>query len=202
MSKPLFVGLSTHRVIHPDALPAIEKAIVSLLTELKNEAAKQDRPLVMLNSLAEGGDTMLAKAALALEIPYIALLPRPIASYAEDFDGDAKREFFALCDEALEVTVTPDIEKIGKADDDYGYRQAGIYVAAKSDIFIALWDGVEGKRGGCGAAEAYGFATRADYADPTGDYPPMPRTVYHILTPRPTQDPSGAGRIVKTEITP
>lgn len=202
MSHTRFLGLSTHRRIHPDALPAIENAAVSLLKEVKAKAEKDGKALVMLNSLAEGGDTMLARAAIALKIPYIAILPRSLESYAEDFEGDAKREFFALCESAEAVSVTPDIEKTGEDSYDYFYRQAGIYVAARSDLFIALWDGVAGKPNGCGAAEAYGFATKADYRDPTGDYPVKARTVWHILTPRPTQDPTGAGKITKTEIKP
>ena len=202
MDNPLYIGLSTHRRIHPDALPKIEAAVFSLLSNIKREAEDNGKTLIMLNSLAEGGDTLLARAAIALEIPYIAVLPRALTSYAEDFDGEAKREFFTLCDKASEILVTPDIECTGKRDYDYFYRQAGIYVAAKSDIFIALWDGVAGKPDGCGAAEAYGFATKADYADPTGSYPQKPRSVYHVLTPRPTHCPDGAGNIIKPKIIP
>ncbi len=201
MNNTLLLGLSTHRRIHPDALPAIEQAVYALLIEAKEQAAKMGKTLVMLNSLAEGGDTMLARAAISLQIPYIAILPRPTESYAEDFEGDARREFFTLCNNALEIAVTPDIEKTGANDYDYFYRQAGIYVAAKSDIFVALWDGVKGRPDGCGAAEAYGFATKGDYADPTGNYPLKTRTVCHVLTPRPTQDPTNAGKIVTSKIT-
>lgn len=203
MKTPIrYVGLSTHRRIHPEAIDRVEAAAKELLLALLDKSREDGRTLVMLNSLAEGGDTILARLAVELSIPYIAILPRPLTSYAEDFEGEAQKELFALCDKAREVRISPDIEGEGRSDYDYLYRQAGIYVAAKSDVFIALWDGVPGKPDGCGAAEAYAFAKSACYADPNGDYPLKPRTLYHILTPRPTQTPENAGKVRKETVEP
>lgn len=200
--KPCYVGLSTHRRIAPEAIERLETAAYTVLKELLDKCAQEDSSLVMLNSLAEGGDTILARLALSLGIPYIAVLPREKASYAEDFEGKALTEFYCLCDKAEKITVTPNIEQEERSDFDYFYRQAGIFVAAMSDVFIALWDGVPGKADGCGAAEAYEFARAASYRDPSGAYPLKKRTLYHILTPRPTQDTQNAGKITKTEILP
>lgn len=202
MKTPLYLGLSTHRRIHPVALPKIEEAAKAVLAEAVKIAADRDSYLVMLNSLAEGGDTLLARLAIKMKIPIIAILPRVLTSYAEDFESDAKMELFSLTAKSENLFVTPDIEKRGRSDYDYFYRQAGIYVAAKSDIFVALWDGVAGKPDGCGAAEAYDFAKNASYADPEHAYPLKARTLYHILAPRPTQDPTRAGEIRKETVTP
>lgn len=199
--KILYLGLSTHRRIHPDALRKIEAAARAVLIEAKAYAADRDSYLVMLNSLAEGGDTLLARLAIELKIPFIAVLPRPLSSYSEDFEGAAKAELFSLASKSQNLFVSPDIEKKGRSDYDYFYRQAGIYVAAKSDIFLALWDGVPSKPDGCGAAEAYDFAKSASYVDPENAYPIKPRTLYHILTPRPTQDPAHAGEICRETVT-
>ena len=195
-----YLGLSTHRRIHPDAVEKVSAAARRVLLEVKEKAMAENSSLVMLNSLAEGGDTLLARLAIELKIPFIAVLPRPLSSYSEDFEGKAKAELFSLSAKSQNLFVTPDIEKEGRSDYDYFYRQAGIYVAAKSDIFLALWDGVAGRPDGCGAAEAYDFAKSASYADPENAYPLKTRTLYHILTPRPTQDPSDAGEIRKTEV--
>ncbi len=195
-----YLGLSTHRRIHPDALSKVEASARAVLLEAKAYAEANGSYLVMLNSLAEGGDTLLARLAIELKIPFIAVLPRPLSSYSEDFEGAAKAELFSLSAKSQNLFVTPDIEKEGRSDYDYFYRQAGIYVAAKSDIFLALWDGVAGRPDGCGAAEAYDFAKTASYADPEHAYPLKTRILYHILTPRPAQDPSGAGEIRKTEV--
>lgn len=203
MTGPVhYVGLSTHRRIAPDAIGRVTDAAHTVLNELLDRCAQENSYLVMLNSLAEGGDTILARLALSLGIPYIAVLPREKESYAEDFEGEALQEFLSLCDKAAKITVTPNIEGENRSDYDYFYRQAGISVAAMSDSFIALWDGVPGKKEGCGAAEAYEFARTADYRDPAGAYPLKKRTLYHILTPRPTQDTKDAGKITKTEILP
>ena len=195
-----YLGLSTHRRIHPDAIERVRAAARRVLLEVNEKAMAENSSLVMLNSLAEGGDTLLARLAIELKIPFIAVLPRPLSSYAEDFEGAAKAELFSLCAKSETLFVTPDIEKRGRDDYDYFYRQAGIFVAAKSDVFLALWDGVAGKPDGCGAAEAYDFAKSASYADPENTYPLKTRILYHILTPRPTQDPSKAGEIRKTEV--
>lgn len=195
-----YLGLSTHRRIHPDAIETVRAAARRVLLEVNEKAMAENSSLVMLNSLAEGGDTLLARLAIELKIPFIAVLPRPLSSYAEDFEGAAKAELFSLCAKSETLFVTPDIEKKGRDDYDYFYRQAGIFVAAKSDVFLALWDGVAGKPDGCGAAEAYDFAKSASYADPENAYPLKTRILYHILTPRPTQDPSKAGEIRKTEV--
>lgn len=203
MKAPIrYLGLSTHRRIHPDAIEKVEAAAESLLSQLLQKSREDGVSLVMLNSLAEGGDTILARLAIKMKIPFIAVLPRPLTSYAEDFEGAAKAELFSLLAKSETLFVTPDIEGEGRSDYDYFYRQAGIYVAAKSDIFIALWDGVPGKPDGCGAAEAYAFAKSVSYADPEGAYPLKPRTLYHILTPRPTQTPENAGKVTKETVTP
>ncbi len=194
--KRIYLGLSTHRRIAPEAIEAVNHATHTFVKQTKDKIEAEGNCLVMLNSLAEGGDTLLCRIALSLGIPYIAVLPRTKDSYAEDFSGDALQEFLALCDSAESVIVTPDIEKADDRSLDYGYRQAGIYVAAKSDIFLALWDGVCGKPNGCGAAEAYGFAKDASYQDPDSRYPNKPRILCHILTPRPGQDSSPAGKTV------
>ncbi len=193
--KTVTLGLSTHRNIAPEAVDAVNASAYRYLESVKADCEAKGEQLVMLNSLAEGGDTLLAKAALSLGIPYIAVLPRKKASYAADFEGKALDDFLFLCDKAKTVMVSPDIEQENDTTLDYTYRQAGIYVAAASDIFLALWDGVPGKPNGCGAAEAYAFAGVGGYRDPTGAYPLKKRTLCHILTPRPGQPTDHAGEI-------
>ena len=129
-----YLGLSTHRRIHPDAIETVRAAARQVLLEVNEKAMAENSSLVMLNSLAEGGDTLLARLAIELKIPFIAVLPRPLSSYAEDFEGAAKAELFSLCAKSETLFVTPDIEKKGRDDYDYFYRQAGIFVAAKSNM--------------------------------------------------------------------
>ncbi len=193
--KELYLGLSTHRKIAPEALDAVKTSTLAVLSDEQRRANAEGKRLVMLNSLAEGGDTLCAEAALALGIPYIALLPRPQKSYLEDFSETAREEFLFLCSQARELLVSPDIEGKGLADYDYLYRQASIYVAAFPDIFLALWDGVEGKAGGCGAAEAYDFAHNRGYNDPDKRLPRKCRRIIHILTPREGKMQQDAGAI-------
>ncbi len=65
-------------------------------------------PLVLLSSLAEGGDHWVAEEALALGLRLIAPLPMMRAQYAQDFtDSDARARFDRLSAQAgiIEVPI-------------------------------------------------------------------------------------------------
>ena len=72
--------------------------------------------------------------------------------YEEDFTSEEVAGYRELLKRASNVFVAPEIED-HKEGRDYLYRQAGIYVAEHSHVLIALWDGSEPKKGGCGTAE-------------------------------------------------
>lgn len=196
---PLVIGVTGHRAIREQDRPAIVAAVRNELEKL--QAIYPHAPLVMLSSLAEGGDLLCADVAEALDIPLIAVLPRDRADYERDFSEAAKAHFVHHCERAEQVFVTPGIECEPEegADRDYQFRQAGIYVVVHCHVLLALWDGGAGTEAACGTAEAVDFALNGSFRPASG--PALfacGKMVIHIFTPRGdhTELPAGTVRIL------
>ena len=69
-SIPIVVGVTGHRNIRSGDRDALYRAVLSELSALKARCPHSE--IVMLNSLAEGADTLCAEAANALSVPLIA----------------------------------------------------------------------------------------------------------------------------------
>ena len=121
---------------------------------------------VLLSALAEGADRLAARVALDLGIKLVVPLPLRQEMYESDFEtADSRKEFRELLARAtgvvdlplMEGTLEEDVQRHGPARD-REYAKAGAYIAAHSQIFFALWDGVPdpGDKIG-GTAQTVGF---------------------------------------------
>ncbi|MBC7657860.1 MAG: hypothetical protein H7147_11925, partial [Frankiaceae bacterium] len=145
---PLVVGVTSHRNLAPDEIEPIRQRIAAFFDRLKENFPEM--PLVMLSALAEGGDQLAAREALAAGARLIAPLPLLPDTYREDFIDDATRKQFAeLYGQAdvLQMPLLPDqsfadIAVHGEARDRQ-YAQAGVFIASHCHILLALWDGKE-----------------------------------------------------------
>jgi hypothetical protein len=104
-------------------------------------AARKANPasrLVIVSSLAEGSDRIVAEAGLAAGFALQAVLPFNRAEYARDFETPAsRREFEELLDRASDV-----FELDGAAGErPRAYEAAGLFMLANIDVLIAIWDG-------------------------------------------------------------
>ena len=193
-SIPIVVGVTGHRNIRSGDRDALYRAVLSELSALKARCPHSE--IVMLNSLAEGADTLCAEAANALSVPLIAALPMEPAEYEKDFSGEALKTFRALCAGAEKCFVVPAAETPPDSfNRDFAYRQAGIYVAAHAHVLLALWDGKETPASNCGTAEAVKFALDGAYEPvdgvPLGGF----GAVLHVQTPREGSDSADAGTV-------
>ena len=137
---PITVGVTGHRLLRQQDLPALHTALRDLLVSLQQKYPHS--PVVMLSSLAEGADLLCADIAEELGIPLVAVLPRPRAEYEKDFSPDGKQCLEKHCRRAEQMFVAPRTEPLpaeGESQDDQ-FRQAGIYISAHSHILLALWD--------------------------------------------------------------
>jgi len=97
-----------------------------------------------LSSVAEGADTLCAKLALDESFRLIVLLPMSAMEYRKDFLETAAAEYDKLLSLADEVFVAPPDEKPPDYPSrGFWYRQAGLYIAKRCDVLLAIWDGVE-----------------------------------------------------------
>ncbi len=151
---PLVVGVTSHRNIPAREIEPIRQRVRDFLAQLQRDFP--DLPLVVLSSLAEGGDQLVAQEALAAGARLVAPLPLPRELYVEDFPDPAVRaRFEALCNQA-EVVLLPtlrdqlghEIESVGLARDRQ-YAKAGVYIASHCHVLLAIWDGrTSGQLGG------------------------------------------------------
>jgi hypothetical protein len=139
----LRIGVTGHRV--PPKLPEDSEAPLRLLidrifatvVEARHER-DQAGDIVIVSSLAEGSDRIVAYAGIAAGIKLEAVLPFSRAEYMRDFETKASRvEFEQLL--ALAANV---FELDGAADErPRAYEAAGLFMLANIDVLIAIWDG-------------------------------------------------------------
>jgi len=193
---PVIVGVTAHRALRPQDEAALRASVRSELVQLQGRCPHA--PLVMLTSLAEGGDLLCAEEALELGITLRVALPAEATEYERDMSEDGLLRFRRCCAAAEQVYVVPYTEEIPPEGPgrNYRFRQAGIHVASHCHVLLALWDGGPGTPAACGTAEAVEFALRANYVPADFDSPVTGHTmVIHIFTPRGTQTGTPAGTV-------
>jgi hypothetical protein len=93
---------------------------------------------VVVSSLAEGSDRIVAESGLAAGFSLEAVLPFARSKYARDFETDrSKSDFAQLIERATSVL------ELDGADSDKprAYEAAGILMLNNIDLLIAIWDG-------------------------------------------------------------
>ena len=160
---PLVIGVTGHRLLREEDSLTLIRAVKSELVRLKERYP--NTPLLMLNALAEGADLLCADAAKDLDIPLIAVLPMDQKTYVSSFSETDRERFSAHIQCARACFISPDQEP-GRAGayPDRAYRQAGIYIVTHCHVLLALWDGNEAEKGGCGTSEMVRIALTGDYS--------------------------------------
>ncbi len=186
---PLIVGVTGHRDLPGDVLP-LEAAVRQVLSEL---ALRHDSSrIVLLSSLAEGADRLVARIALELQISLVVPLPLEQSDYESDFaTPESLAEFRSLLARADASFVVPAPLAASSDGDDRGarshaYANCGAYIVRKSVELIALWDGVSEPRRG--TAEVVSFQLDGipqPYADARSQVDlSFSGPVRHVFTPR------------------
>lgn len=202
---PLVVGVVGHRELRTEDRPALVDAVRSIFERLKKDYPST--PIVVLSSLANGADRLVAEVALEPPIAasLVAPLPMPQVLYEQDFTEASRQEFCTFLRRARHVVPLPLLP--GASEDDVSvqnsdarnrqYEQVGIYIVRECQILIALWDGLDSGLVG-GTAQVVRFqvdglpaASLDEALDPQESSP-----VKHVMTPRPGQPPGDpAGKI-------
>jgi hypothetical protein len=152
----LRIGVSGHRVppkLPKESLAPLRALLDRMLTAMFDTVQKAEKnhdsraltpdrqaggELIIVSSLAEGADRIVAEAGLAAGFALQAVLPLSRAEYARDFDTEASRAAFdGLLDRASSV-----IDLNGAANErPRAYEAAGLFMLANIDVLIAIWDG-------------------------------------------------------------
>jgi len=179
---PLTIGVTGHREIAEDCTSSLEAAVDAIFAKLREKAP--DAPLLLLTSLAEGADRLVARLAQERHgAELLVVLPRAAQDYREDFASpDSKAEFDRLLASARLVVAPPE----DAADATAGYAWAGHFTALHSHLLVALWDG-EAAHGRGGTAEIVRAKLKGRYAGRNDDEPlryDEGGAVAHVITAR------------------
>ncbi len=189
----LTIGVTGHRDLLTDEVPALKKKVREFFLQLKHEFP--DLNLQLITPLAEGSDRLVADVALELGIALIVPLPMPQNEYERDFSSATAIEAFR--DSLKKARVinlrllrhSPD-NSLDTEDRSHQYAQLGIFISNHSQVLLALWDGkVSAEMGGTASVVNYhltavmpGFYMAEDspnlLADNENDL------VYHIVCSR------------------
>jgi hypothetical protein len=167
---PLVIGVTGHRDLRDSDIPRLENEIAAIIRRLRRDYLARDgeTPIVVLSALAEGGDRLAARIALAQGARLIAPMPMPIEEYRRDFEPGLKPgnavEFDELLSQALAAPVVPfapgnsleAVQSDGKRRAEQ-YRAVGMFIVQHCHVLIALWDGDERDMAVGGTAEVVKF---------------------------------------------
>jgi hypothetical protein len=151
---PLVIGVTGHRDLRDDDLPKLEQEVAAIVATLRRDylGNSPETPVIILSSLAEGADRLVARVALAHGAQLVAPMPMPVDEYRRDFEPGLKpgntAEFDALLGKAIAAPVMPfaagnSIETIqaDRAKRAEQYRAVGRFIAQHCNVLIALWNG-------------------------------------------------------------
>ena len=190
---PIIIGMTGHRDLKKQDILTLESKVKSIIMAVQNKYP--NTPICILSQLAEGADRLVAKVGLTLGADLYTVLPMPQIEYEKDFlSNKSKKEFREFVNISKEVIEMPYLKE-NSAENIKGfnkfrnlqYEQAGAYIVKYSQIFIALWDGVNSNETGGtawttkfrldGIPEKYKF-----HHHPLNIVDSSP--VYHIITTR------------------
>lgn len=139
----MIAGLSGHQQIGDDqtVVWVEQQLLIALVTEGVTEGC---------TSLAIGADQLFARTLLKKGLPFRVVVP--CVGYDKTFSGQDREMYFSLLSRASVVT-TLDFDRPSEA----AFYEAGKHVVDRSDILIAVWDGLAA-RGLGGTADVVRFA--------------------------------------------
>jgi hypothetical protein len=167
------LGVTGHRVLKdPEALAQkVREVLTSRICELIDRDISQEKggiskAFIILTSLAEGADRLVAWEALKIPNSEIeVVLPFAKGDYLKDFKTEQSRqEFEKLYQKAInpiELKVQLFTERLSPTYlteiRNKAYEDVGRFVVTHCDVLIALWDG-KPSRGRGGTSEIVAFA--------------------------------------------
>jgi hypothetical protein len=143
----LTIGVTGHRDIVPGQERELRRQVRRFFEELRGDFPELE--LHLLTPLAEGADRMVTEVALAMEIPYTAVLPMGRENYEQDFADEASIETLREQISAAETVITLPahtgidpiyLETPGPLRDQQ-YVQTGVFISNHCQVLLALWDG-------------------------------------------------------------
>lgn len=138
------IGVTGHRFLAER--DRLDRALAAVVERLAHDLPE---PWAVVSALAEGADRLVTRHLLGHErCRLVALLPLEVEDYETDFSTpESRTEFHQFLGRADEITVVP-----RQDSRDLAYEAAGRAMLDRSDVLVAVWDGLDGQGiGGTGA---------------------------------------------------
>ena len=138
------IGVTGHRDIRPADDAGLRRDLRAALDEISGYL--NDAPVRLACGMADGADMLAAEVALEMGIAVTAVLPMPQAEYEADFEAAALERFRSLlAHEGVRVLEIPMAgAPAGDAQvRDGQYKLLADYLTRRSNVLIAIWDGVD-----------------------------------------------------------
>ena len=175
------VGVTGHRSLDEQCLPAIRDHVRSVLEQVREladrtislyaDAFTSGPPVLrVISSLAQGVDQLVAEEALRLGFELQCPLPFLRDEYRRDFEGSDRTRFDRLLEQATAVLELDGSRENAPA----AYEACSRVMLDQSDLIIAVWDGkAERGQGGTGkvVAEADELEIPVVWVNATGSDP-------------------------------
>ena len=192
---PLVIGVTGHRDLRDQDIPALEAAVDGIFRRLKADyrTERGPTPIIVLSALAEGADQLVARVAQKNGAQLIAPMPMPIEEYRRDFEHGLKPNALEEFDAWLKLPIPKPVVSAPPGDQpaqrNEQYRAVGLFIVRHCDILIALWDGEEEGKAVGGTAEIVDFKLNgigfAESNSPRASLDaPEIGPVIHVVTPR------------------
>lgn len=140
------IGVTGHQDLPVTAIDLITQGIRDILAQYDH--------VVGYSSLAAGADQLFAVEVLSRGGQLHAVVPS--AGYETTLDGDAAELYTRLLAAACDTT-----QLAFSAPGEPAYEAAGQWVAERSEVLIAVWDGLPA-RGRGGTADTVAYARELD----------------------------------------
>ena len=139
---PLLIGITGHLDPEPSDIPAIERKLEEEFSRLA--ALSPHTSLLLLTGLAKGCDTIASRVAHRMGVGLVAVMPMAREDYLGDFSDHEAAEFERLLSVARKILVVGPTPENGQEIDRVAcYQEAGLFIAGRSQILLALYNGVD-----------------------------------------------------------
>lgn len=149
---PLIIGVTGHRDLRGEDIGALEGEVREAFSRIRRDylGAAGDTPLIVMSSLAEGADQLVARVALEAGAGLVCPLPMPADEYRRDFAAGSPEaaEFERLLSQAIAAPEMPFVAggslesiRVDASRRALQYREAGLFIVRRCHILLALWDG-------------------------------------------------------------
>ena len=158
LNVPILFSVTGHRDIPKELHESLNKHLEGYF-KMFSDAYSNTR-IVLMSALADGGDRIVAKAAINAGIDVMAVLPMPQDVYERTFyenvgSVEEFRDLLSKCRSGVHVLPSEiDPERINEEEQ---YRELGKFFVMHSHVLIALWDGKPPKMDG-GTADVVAMA--------------------------------------------